>query len=122
MTSTEIPLPSVALIAAGKCPGWDSWNMIYRADSRGGVPRCVNRISRGDLCGTCDNTRARALKEIERREVVAAQRIEAMTLADDLTTLTGIHFVGNGQGVHLTNEDAAALIRLVSELAASRDH
>jgi hypothetical protein len=112
------PLPSVALIAEGKCPGW--WSDGYSCDLFSDY--CGAKITRGDLCGTHDNVRKRRLAELDRREIrkmVAAQaqrdQGEAVNLAmmiGDALRARGAEVTPTGQRgqVVLERRDAYALL------------
>jgi hypothetical protein len=96
---TGEPLPSAAMIAAGKCPGFGSdFNFHsryaepettpgrYMADT-GRLRVCGRRITRKDLCGICDNRRREAIKH---RDAAAQATVQRRILAAKLTTASNV--------------------------------
>lgn len=121
---------STQLIAEGRCPGWSSYADTYRVDHAPSIHPCKRKISRGDLCGVCDNRRTARQREIARIEAVRERRAQAdkdhshaLNLANFLTdelALPDVKFSASGPLVTLTIPEAGALLRWARLVKATR--
>lgn len=118
--------PSVALIARGECPGM-TYSGDYEADQTYSRRGCGRKITRGDVCGVCDNKRKRVIAANERREADReARRVANMEqsialnvatmLTDELnrrlagSKFRGVQFTANRGHVELSRDDARLLL------------